>query len=137
MNAHPQEQPGSGVNLDPGGAGSWSGWLVIVLVWAFFFSLGHPLASFDDLYFIGAALHLADGQGYANPYSPAIEIFGGRQVLLLHAVPQLCLNGMAASMGGEPDGAGLFSVRSGSCGQRRILEAAAKEASRYGVGAGH
>jgi hypothetical protein len=61
---------------DTRGAGAWRGWLAIALVWFFFFSLGYPLASFDDLYFIGAALHLANGQDYSNPYSPAIEIFG-------------------------------------------------------------
>ncbi len=54
----------------------WKGVAAIVVVWLALWGLGFPLAMFDDLYYIGAALNLVQGHGYVNSYTPAIEIFG-------------------------------------------------------------
>ncbi|HBE18131.1 MAG TPA: hypothetical protein DDW51_11065 [Cyanobacteria bacterium UBA11367] len=43
-------------------------WLPIVVFWTVLFMFGYPLPNIDDLFFTGAAINLAKGQDFTNPY---------------------------------------------------------------------
>ena len=51
---------------------------VVVFFWVFLYGYGYPLPMTDDLYFIGAAMNMAAGHGYANPYSLRLEMVGSQ-----------------------------------------------------------
>jgi hypothetical protein len=57
----------------PSGAGPvWRAPLAIVVAWLFLLWLGYPLAFVDDMWFAGSAINWLHGDGYYNPWCPAM-----------------------------------------------------------------
>ncbi len=55
------------------------GWVAIAVFWIILYALGEPLPFSDDLFLTGAAINMAAGHGFTNPFCPEYYTLGSTQ----------------------------------------------------------